>query len=264
MLPLCADQGIGVIPWSPLARGRLTRDWDEATNRSETDEFGKTLYDTVATDRVVAQRSPRWRRPVACPGPGVAMKSAAARAAVTSPIVGATGLGTLRTPVAALGSRSARRRWRRLRNPTCRTSWPGSSEPPASSTNRMPSTLGTRSTSAKSVSTHSRGGACSRTVDLRCCVPSSRTTCPPRSRSAPSRWSTGTTSTCRRRPSATTWPRWRRRATSPSRTPAPAGCRPTRATGSSSTGSPPSSRCPRRSAAPSRPSSKVQSTSTTS
>ena len=44
MLPLAADQGIGAIPWSPLARGRLTRDWDETTERSETDEFGKGLY----------------------------------------------------------------------------------------------------------------------------------------------------------------------------------------------------------------------------
>src|SRR3954470_18734904 len=44
MLPLCLDQGVGVIPWSPLARGRLTRDWDSTTARSETDEFGKTLY----------------------------------------------------------------------------------------------------------------------------------------------------------------------------------------------------------------------------
>jgi aryl-alcohol dehydrogenase (NADP+) len=44
MLPLCADQGVGVIPWSPLARGRLTRDWDASTSRAETDEFGATLY----------------------------------------------------------------------------------------------------------------------------------------------------------------------------------------------------------------------------
>src|SRR5206468_10817056 len=44
MLPLCADEGIGVIPWSPLARGRLTRDWDETTTRSESDQFGRTLY----------------------------------------------------------------------------------------------------------------------------------------------------------------------------------------------------------------------------
>ena len=63
MLPLCADEAIGVLPWSPLARGRLTRDWDEATSRSETDEFGKTLYDTSSSDRVDrgagGRRSPR-------------------------------------------------------------------------------------------------------------------------------------------------------------------------------------------------------------
>jgi aryl-alcohol dehydrogenase (NADP+) len=44
MLPLCGDQGIGVIPWSPLARGRLARDWDASTARTATDEFGKSLY----------------------------------------------------------------------------------------------------------------------------------------------------------------------------------------------------------------------------
>src|SRR5205809_836631 len=54
MLPLCADQGIAVVPWSPLARGKLTRDWDEVTARSETDEFGRRLYDTSSSDRVIA------------------------------------------------------------------------------------------------------------------------------------------------------------------------------------------------------------------
>ena len=44
MLPLCVDQGIGVIPWSPLARGRLARPWGAVTERTETDAFGKTLY----------------------------------------------------------------------------------------------------------------------------------------------------------------------------------------------------------------------------
>jgi aryl-alcohol dehydrogenase (NADP+) len=44
MLPLCQDLGVAVMPWSPLARGRLARSWDEATYRQETDEFGKTLY----------------------------------------------------------------------------------------------------------------------------------------------------------------------------------------------------------------------------
>src|SRR5665647_526717 len=55
MLPLCADEKIGAIPWSPLARGRLTRDWDEATERSATDEFGKTLYGHESSDRVIVE-----------------------------------------------------------------------------------------------------------------------------------------------------------------------------------------------------------------
>jgi len=44
MIPLCVDQGIGIIPWSPLARGRLARAWDDSTSRSEKDEFARTLY----------------------------------------------------------------------------------------------------------------------------------------------------------------------------------------------------------------------------
>ena len=55
MLPLCADQGIGVIPWSPLARGRLARPWGEETNRAETDAFGRTLYDTSDSDQVIVE-----------------------------------------------------------------------------------------------------------------------------------------------------------------------------------------------------------------
>src|SRR6202011_1717210 len=53
MLPLCADQGVAVIPWSPLARGRLTGDWDEVTERSQTDEFGQRLYGVAGSDRAV-------------------------------------------------------------------------------------------------------------------------------------------------------------------------------------------------------------------
>jgi aryl-alcohol dehydrogenase-like predicted oxidoreductase len=57
MLPLCAAEGIGVIPWSPLARGRLTRPWDETTERARTDEVGKTLYRAnVEADRRVIER----------------------------------------------------------------------------------------------------------------------------------------------------------------------------------------------------------------
>jgi aryl-alcohol dehydrogenase-like predicted oxidoreductase len=48
MLPLCADQGIGVIPWSPQARGRLTRDWDYKSIRTETDEaYGRMFKNTI-------------------------------------------------------------------------------------------------------------------------------------------------------------------------------------------------------------------------
>src|ERR1700686_102879 len=57
MMPLCAAEGVGVLPWSPLARGRLTRDWNEMTNRMKTDEFGKTLYvATEESDRKIVER----------------------------------------------------------------------------------------------------------------------------------------------------------------------------------------------------------------
>ncbi|PWI19393.1 alcohol dehydrogenase [Streptomyces sp. Act143] len=57
MLPLCADQGIGVIPWSPLGRGRLTRDWDTVTDRSSADPIGNRLYDaTEAADKAVVEK----------------------------------------------------------------------------------------------------------------------------------------------------------------------------------------------------------------
>src|SRR3978361_2549812 len=58
MLPLCADQGIGVIPWSPQARGRLTRDWDYKSIRTETDEaFGRMFKNTTEeADKLVVNR----------------------------------------------------------------------------------------------------------------------------------------------------------------------------------------------------------------
>jgi aryl-alcohol dehydrogenase (NADP+) len=88
MMPLCADQGVGVIPWSPLARGRLTRDWDESTARSETDEFGKMLYspdDAVIVDRVAEISGERGVSRAQ-----VALAWVLAKPFVTSPIVGAT------------------------------------------------------------------------------------------------------------------------------------------------------------------------------
>lgn len=55
MLPLCAEEKIGVIPWSPLARGRLTRDWDETTERSAADERATSLYSGQAGDREIVE-----------------------------------------------------------------------------------------------------------------------------------------------------------------------------------------------------------------
>ncbi|MFD0783235.1 aldo/keto reductase [Micromonospora azadirachtae] len=101
MLPFCADQGIATIPWSPLARGKLTRDWDATTARTESDEFGRTLYSgyedadrsiveavaTIATNRGVSRAQ-------------VALAWVAGN--VTAPIVGATKPHHLDDAVAAL------------------------------------------------------------------------------------------------------------------------------------------------------------------
>ena len=88
MFGLCADQGVGVIPWSPLARGRLTRDWDTSTNRAETDEFGKTLYpdsDKVVVDRVGEIAAARGVNRAQ-----VALAWVSHNPQVSAPIVGAT------------------------------------------------------------------------------------------------------------------------------------------------------------------------------
>ncbi|MGW0516940.1 aldo/keto reductase [Crossiella sp. NPDC003009] len=101
MLPLCAEEGIGVIPWSPLARGRLTRDWDEATARAETDDFGKTLYqdsDRIVVDAVAAVAAERG-----VPRAQVGLAWLLHNPAVTAPIVGATKMHHLEDAVAAVG-----------------------------------------------------------------------------------------------------------------------------------------------------------------
>ena len=91
MLPLCRDEGIGVIPWSPLARGRLTRDWDATSARSETDEFGKRLYaDSAEGDRKVAERVAAVAADHGVPRAQVALAWLLAKPGITAPIVGAT------------------------------------------------------------------------------------------------------------------------------------------------------------------------------
>jgi aryl-alcohol dehydrogenase-like predicted oxidoreductase len=91
MLPLCRAEGIGVIPWSPLARGRLTRDWDESSARSETDEFGRTLYaSTAGADRKVVERVAGVASQRGVPRAQVALAWLLHNPAVTAPIVGAS------------------------------------------------------------------------------------------------------------------------------------------------------------------------------
>jgi aryl-alcohol dehydrogenase (NADP+) len=102
MLPLCADQEIGVIPWSPLARGRLTRDWDDATERSATDEFGQTLYDTNESDRAIVQAVAKVAEQRGVSRAQVAMAWVASKPVVTAPIVGATKMQHLEEAVASL------------------------------------------------------------------------------------------------------------------------------------------------------------------
>ena len=103
MMPLCAAEGIGVLPWSPLARGRLTRDWDESTNRQETDEVLKRLYTaTVEADRKVAERVAQVAANRRVPRAQVALAWVAQKPFVTAPIVGASKPHHLDDAVAAL------------------------------------------------------------------------------------------------------------------------------------------------------------------
>ena len=102
MHPFCLDQGVGVLPWSPLARGKLTRDWDASSSRSETDEFGKTLYvQSEHSDRRVADAVASVAEARGVPRAQVALAWVVQQPAVSSPIVGATRLEHLDDAVAA-------------------------------------------------------------------------------------------------------------------------------------------------------------------
>ena len=102
MMPLCADQGVGVIPWSPMARGLLTRPWGEATNRTETDKFGSTLYDTSDSDRVIVEAVGQVAEGQGVSRAQVALAWMLQKPFVTSPIIGATKQHHLDDAIAAL------------------------------------------------------------------------------------------------------------------------------------------------------------------
>jgi len=104
MLPLCLDQGVGVIPWSPLARGKLARPWDaETTKRSESDGYAKSLYSkTAEADKRVVARVEELATARGVPLAQVALAWLLSKPSVTAPIVGATKLHHLEDAVAAV------------------------------------------------------------------------------------------------------------------------------------------------------------------
>src|SRR5712671_3711249 len=103
MLPLCAAEGIGVIPWSPQARGKLTRDWDYTSIRTETDEaFGRLFANTQEADRKVVDRVAEVAAARGIPRAQVALAWLLAKPVITAPIVGATKLQHLEDALASV------------------------------------------------------------------------------------------------------------------------------------------------------------------
>jgi aryl-alcohol dehydrogenase-like predicted oxidoreductase len=103
MLPLCAAEGIGVIPWSPQARGRLSRDWDYTSLRTETDDaFGLLFGQTEEADRKVVDRVAEVAAARGIPRAQVTLAWLLAKPVVTAPIVGATKLHHLDDAIASV------------------------------------------------------------------------------------------------------------------------------------------------------------------
>ena len=107
MLPLCREEKIGVIPYSPLAAGRLTRDWSsESTLRSETDQIAKIKYDATAQpDRQVVERVAEIAEKHGVPRVHIALAWLLQKKPVTAPIIGATKIAHLEDAVGALSVR---------------------------------------------------------------------------------------------------------------------------------------------------------------
>jgi aryl-alcohol dehydrogenase-like predicted oxidoreductase len=89
MLPLCYQEGVAVIPWSPLARGRLTRPWGETTARVVSDEVGKTLYSTTdENDAQIAERLANIAEELNVTRAQVALAWLLSKPGVAAPIIG--------------------------------------------------------------------------------------------------------------------------------------------------------------------------------
>ena len=103
MLPLCKDERIAVLPWSPLARGRLARPWDAETPRTQTDTFGNRLFaGSMESDRKVVEQVAAIATAREVPRAQVALAWVAQKSVVTAPIVGASKPQHLDDALAAL------------------------------------------------------------------------------------------------------------------------------------------------------------------
>ncbi len=104
MLPLCRDQKIGCIPYSPLASGRLTRDWSpDSSLRAQTDQIAKTKYgSTEETDRQIVERVAEIADKRGCSRTQIALAWLLQKEPVTAPIIGATRISHLEDAVGAL------------------------------------------------------------------------------------------------------------------------------------------------------------------
>jgi aryl-alcohol dehydrogenase-like predicted oxidoreductase len=115
MFPFCLNQGIGTLPWSPLARGRLTRDWQATTRRSKTDAYGKTLYkQSEESDRKIVSAVAAIAEERGVPRAQIALAWVLSKPAVTAPIVGATKAAHLTDAVAAVDLQLSADECRRL------------------------------------------------------------------------------------------------------------------------------------------------------
>jgi 1-deoxyxylulose-5-phosphate synthase len=103
MLPLCTAEGIGVIPWSPQARGKLSRDWDYASTRTMTDAAFERLFGkTEEADKKVADRVAEVAKARGIPRAQVALAWLLSKPVITAPIVGATKLHQLDDAIASV------------------------------------------------------------------------------------------------------------------------------------------------------------------
>ena len=110
MLPLCRAEGIGVTPYSPLASGRLTRDWSsDSSLRAETDQIAKSKYDATAeTDKQVVERVAEIADKYGVPRVHVALAWLLQKEPVAAPIIGATKITHLEDAVGALSVKLTR------------------------------------------------------------------------------------------------------------------------------------------------------------